>query len=695
MRLTFGMCLLLAVQGALAQSSEEDELALSYGDKAFVSIATGSLQPVSRAPAVATVITAQDIAAMGATDLDEVLETVPGLHVARETQVFAPVYIMRGINFGFNPQVLVLLNGHPQTTAYNGNRGNVWGGFPVEHVERIEVIRGPGSALYGADAFAGVINIILKSAASLPGTQLGVRAGSFKTGDAWVSHVGTCGPADVSAYLRVGATQGARSLVAADAQTGIDAIFGSQASRAPGPINNEREFVDGSLEVSKDQWRWRVGYRLRDNMGLGTGVASALDPTGNAKGEYISNDVGFDDPHWREDLALSVQASFLHFTELARVTLYPAGALNGAFTDGVLGNPDKWMRHGRLSAALTYTGLSQHRLRLGFGLEEESIYRIRETKNFTFTSLALGPQPIGTGSHADLVDVSDTAPYMRPHSRTNRYLYLQDEWNFLPDWTLTAGWRHDQYSDFGGTSNPRLAVVWDAAYNVTAKLLYGRAFRAPAMAELYAINNPVITGNPALLPETIETVEAALAWQPEPGLRLGMNLFHYRMRNIIGLVSTVYQNKGGQTGQGLELEANWDLNRAWRLSGNFSHQRSVDAATGAPAAGAPANHLSARADWRFMPGWSLHPQLNWISERPRDRQDTRAPLKGYAMAHLTLKAQPMASPWQWSMTVRNLFDADAREPTPNDSSASQPFISLPHDFPLPGRSVSVQATYQF
>src|SRR5207237_2069032 len=112
-----------------------------------------------------------------------------------------------------------------------------------------------------------------------------------------------------------------------------------------------------------------------------------------------------------------------------------------------------------------------------------------------------------------IVDVSSTAPFLLPHDRKVSYAFAQDEWTVAKDWTLTAGVRHDEYSDFGGTTNPRLALVWEAAYNVTAKLLYGTAFRAPSFTELYVINNPVLIGNPNLQPEKMKTMEAALSWQ--------------------------------------------------------------------------------------------------------------------------------------------------------------------------------------
>lgn len=677
-----------------APISEEDELALAYGDKPFVSIATGSRQPLSRAPAVATVITAEDIAAIGATDLDDVLETVPGLHVARSTQTYTPVYAIRGINLGFNPQVLMLVNGIPVTAVYTGNRGNVWGGMPVSNIQRVEVIRGPGSALYGADAFAGVINVITKTSADLNGTQMGVRAGSFETRDAWLLHGGTWGPFQVAGYLRHGTTQGARPTVQADAQTGWDAVFGTAASHAPGPIDLQRDAIDAAIDLSLDRWRWRAGYKERKGVGSGTGVASALDPTGRNYSQNISTDLSYDDPQFAPDWALSVQASFMHYKEFSDLVLYPAGAFGGAFTDGMIGNPDKWERHTRLSASAVYTGFASHRVRLGLGTEQEDVYKTRESKNFDAATFA----PLGTGSFADVTDVSQSAPFMRPQGREKHYAYVQDEWRMAQDWTLTAGLRHDRYSDFGSTTNPRAALVWDAAYNVTAKLMLGTAFRAPSMSELYAINNPVVQGNPDLKPEKIHTLEAAVSWQPAPRLHLAATAFRYRMADIIRLVESVYENSGTQTGHGLELEARWEPVDELRLTGNYSHQRSRDQASGADAGNAPRHHVYLRADWHVGADWWLHPQLNWVSKRYRVANDPRPPLAGYETVDLTLRtASGDTRPWSLALSVRNLFDRHAREPSPYDQAgpAGNTFISLPHDIPLPGRSLYVQATYRF
>jgi outer membrane receptor for ferrienterochelin and colicins len=689
------LCVALGLGGVhAAELTEEEELTMAFGDKSFVSIATGTRVPVTRAPAVATVITAEDIKAIGATDLDEVLETVPGLHVARSTQGYAPIYTIRGVRGNLsNPQVLMLVNGIPVTNVFDGGRGNAWAGLPLENVARIEVIRGPGSALYGADAFAGVINIITKTAPQIGGTQVGARVGSFDSQDAWVLHGTAWGPFEVAAYLGAGSTRGARPIIGADAQSALDAAFGAfgvpPVSHAPGPASLGHDSVDAGLDVAWGAWRWRAGLKQRENIGVGAGIAQALDPTGRSASRRFTSDLSWQAPNLPKDWELGVQASYMHYRELSDLVLFPAGSNLGLgfFEDGVIGNPYKWERHARLGASGLYTGLQRHRIRLGAGFDRQALYKIRETKNFNPDF-----SPIGTGSLADVIDVSDTLPFIRPTRRSVRYVYAQDEWNFSKDWTLTAGVRQDRYSDFGSTTNPRVALVWEAAYDLTTKLMYGSAFRAPAFVELYAINNPVAMGNAALQPEKMRTLEAAVSWQASERARIGLNLFRYQMTDIIRLDSAgTYQNSGKQTGSGLELEAAWDALKQLRLSANYGYQRSVDDASGQDAGLAPRHHLLLRADWRAAAGWRANTQLNLVGKRAREPGDARAPVAGYASLDLTLRSDRLGAGIEWALSARNLFDADRREPSP----FGQPFVSIPDDLPLAGRSVYLEATYRF
>jgi len=673
---------LLSPPLAGAQPLEEEDLAMAYGDKATVSIATGGRQDLRRAPAVATVITAADIKAMGATDLDQALESVPGLHVSRVAANYFSTYVIRGIvGNPTNPQVLMLQNGIPVNELYRGDKGESWGGLPLENVARIEVIRGPGSALYGADAFAGVINIITKTAADTPGTEFGVRAGSFNTRDAWAQHGGKLGAVDVAVYLRIGSTDGVKETIARDRFSGT-----ANPSLAPGPLNNGYDAVDGGLDLAYDKWRLRAGYKLRDDAGTGAGIASALDPVGREKSERITADVSWADPRFSRDWGLGFTGSYLHYLEHAHYQLFPPGTTLGAstFPNGMIGGPSRDQRQLRLSAFATYAGFAGHSLRFGGGHDDLNLYKTGTRKNYLLTAGAPSSDLAFNGGA--VVDYYDRQSHILPHRRKVDYAYVQDEWNFARDWTLTAGLRRDIYDDFGGTTNPRLALVWDASLDLTAKLLYGQAFRAPSFTEQYGIN-PVANGNPALKPERIRTVEAAFSWQARRDTQVNLSLFRHRLQDVIAVAGTAFANTGSQHGRGMELEATWDAGRDLRLTGNYARQRSIDDATQADTGLAPHHHLYVRADWRFAGGWLLSPQVNWVAERKRAFGDTRPEVADYNTVDITLRTNGARKQWEFAASVRNLFNADAREP-----SLGNP-VYIPDDLPLSRRSFCLQATY--
>lgn len=327
----------------IAEELSEDEKALLkiYGNQEMISIATGTKQPVGKAPAVASVITAEDIKAMGATDLDEVLETVPGLHVATSTTGYNPIYTIRGVYSNNNPQVLVLINGVSISNLFLGDRNRVWGGMPVQAISRIEVVRGPGSAVYGADAFAGVINIITKSKQDINGTEVGGRVGSFDTYDGWGLHGGEWAGFDVAAIVEYHDTQGQKGIINADAQTAFDHQFGTHASLAPGPVNLQRQNVDARLELSREHWRFHAGLQNRGNKGNGAGIAQALDPVNRYASDRWNVDLNYDNPNFAEDWNVKAQLSYFDTSqEVERdLTLFPAGARLPIAANGQIGSP--------------------------------------------------------------------------------------------------------------------------------------------------------------------------------------------------------------------------------------------------------------------------------------------------------------------------------------------------------------------
>lgn len=680
-----------AASAAAQQNADEDDLVLSYGNKAFVSIATGSQQDISRAPAVASVITAQDIQAMGATSMNQALESVPGLHVSYSGLYNDPIYSFRGITTQYNPQALMLVNGIPINDAFLGNRDFAWGGVPVQNIARIEVIRGPGSALYGANAFAGVINIITKTAADINGTAYGARAGSFDTHEAWFQHGGKMGPLDVAFYLGAGHTSGANKTIDADAQTSLDKIFGTQASLAPGHEQLMRNNLDMQVDVAYDLWRLRAGYQNQET-GTGVGLANSLDPGARVRAQRWNADLTYSNPNFFRNWDVTAQASVKNINELPAsppTVLFPPGAFAGSFPDGVIGNPGHAERDSQFSLSGFYTGFDKHRIRLGAGYRIENLYQTSESKNFKIVAVpGVGVEFVPLPSVIDVSGTSDV--YLTPHKRTISYAFVQDEWTLAKDWTLTSGVRVDRYSDFGSTVNPRLALVWDAAYNFSVKALYGSAFRAPSFTEQYSINNPVTIGNPHLEPETINTRELAFTWQPTQTLQTNLSLFYYRMHNIIQFVpnpdpstGSTAQNAGDQTGRGLELEATWDATRNLRLSGSYSLQHSTDQTTGQDAGLAPRQRWFGRADWRFASLWQFGATVNRVVDRKRQPGDTRPQIPDYTTVDLNLRREKLIGNWSVSAMVLNVFNRDAREPSFAPGN-------IPFDFPLPGRTFYVQ-----
>lgn len=689
---------------ALAQPSAEEELDELYGGEEFVRIATGVAQPVSQAPAVASIITADDIRRMGATDIDEILETVPGLHVARSASGYNPIYAFRGIYSSFNPQVLMLINGIPITNLNLGDRNLAWGGMPVDAISRIEVVRGPGSAVYGADAFAGVINIVTKSPEELEGLSLGARAGSFDTQAGWLQYGGRRGELSYGAVVEAHRTDGQSENVAADAQRFLDAISGTQASLAPGPVNLHRENLDARLELGYGNLRLRGGAQVRRDGGVGVGVTQVLDAQGGVGSERYNTDLTYDNPTLTDTLGLKIQGSALFTSQEvdSDLRLFPPGSRGPFFTplgapifppfpDGIIGNPEVYERHYRFNATTLYQGVRDHKISLGTGYHYGQVYKTKEEKNFGFDP-ATG-LPILPGS--PLVDVSDTPLVFLPEGRReNTHVFLQDIWHFARDWELTAGVRYDHFSDFGDTTNPRLALVWSARRNLTFKALYGEAFRAPSFSETRVQSNPAFLGNPSLKPEQLKSYELAVNYKPTFDLTLDFNVFHYQWDDVIQFVpdpagTRTAQNAGEQTGYGAEFSLAWDATRDLTFSGNLALQKSQDQLTGEDAGNAPEHQTYLRADWTFLPGWSLDVQTNWVASRNRVFGDPRSDIGDYVITDLTLRNRQWAPRFEFALLVKNLFDDNAREP----SLDGDPVPMIPDDLPLAGRAAFLEVRY--
>lgn len=710
--------LLIVPLCGVAYAAEED-LLLSFGDEDFISIATGQQQSIAEAPAVATVITAQQIEAMGAANLDQVLETVPGLHVALSSTRFSPIYSMRGIHTDKNPQVLMLVNGVPLTQSYFGDRG-ARNTLPVSNIARVEVIRGPGSAVYGADAFAGVINVITKKREQIGGTQLGFRGGSFGTLEGWLLNGSRWGEVDFTLSLNLLKTNGdGGRVIDADSQSTLDGRLGTSASLAPDAADTDETRSDLRVEFAWNGWAFSA-WNWRQGGGVGPGLALALDHGGAAETNNYLIDLSYRNAKAIDNWEFEAKLSYTDINTKSEQTLFPAGAvlplgddgnLNidniiglALFSNGMIGNPEIYEEHQRFDGSAFYTGFSRHNIRMAAGLSAANVHG-EETKNY-------GPGVVDPVLPFQVIDGSLTSVTGTPYnfipdeSREVYYGSLQDEWSIAADWNLTVGVRYDHYSDFGSTVNPRAALVWNARQELTAKLLYGRAFRAPSFAELFVVNNPIALGNASLDPETINTYELAFDYRPAYNLRTGLNLFYYQIEDLIRFLPDIIdaksaasgarraQNSGSQTGYGFELEAEWHVTSSLALTGHYAYQDSRYDDLDSDVGHAPGHQFYGDIRWAFARDWEVNGQAKWVGDRQRDPGDQRPSIDNYALSSLTLRRSNIVNHLDLSLVVDNLFNADAYEPSPG--SADIPGGSLvPGDFPLAARGIYVKIGYRF
>jgi iron complex outermembrane receptor protein len=693
------------------EGDESDYFDDFYGSEEMVEIATGTKKQFHLLPSVASVITAQDINDMGALYLSEVLEKVPGLHampssLGRTT----PIFSVRGIKTGANPQLLVLMNGtefkHPTSAGLTYDFR-----YSLHNVERIEIIRGPGSAVYGADAYSGVINIITKKIGNESSANAGINLGSFSTSELWANMHWVEDNFKVGLSLSKYKTDGdTNRIVSSDLQTNFDGIFNTSASLAPSYLASQVDITDIHFDAAMGNWSIDSWYSGLDNGGAGAGAVQTLDHVGGENSDSFLTKLSYKkdyDNNWNID----ANVSYYTIEADSFLVLFPANSLfpigdDGnfftpdlpdveggglvSFTDGAIGNPVPSLDETRVNLISSYTGISDHTFRFGLGWIESEL-SVREYKNFG--PGILDGNNFSSAVNGDLIDVSGTKNiYVPDQSRTVKYLSLQDDWQLANDLTLTAGIRYDDYSDFGDTINPRVALVWQMRHNLTTKLLYGSAFRAPSFLELSAINNPGTLGNSDIKPEEIDTYEFVVDYRITPSSKLVVNLFDYKATDLIVTVADeapattkTYQNARNQDGKGVEIEFNWQLTNDISWDNSFSYQDIQDAATGRKIADIPTKQFYTDLRIQISESLKITAQVNHIMDRKRTVGDARDELDNFTLVNLTAIYQ-VNNHLNFRLTAKNLFDENYYEGTDG---------RIADDLPMEGRAIYGMLDYSF
>ncbi|AWB68750.1 hypothetical protein C2869_21155 [Saccharobesus litoralis] len=645
-----------------------------------VKIATGTAKRLSEVPAVVSVITANDIAASGARTLAEAIEKVPGLHVMASEFRLSRLYSFRGIQSSSTPQVLILIDG-VEISNLTSSSMPVAFRYPTHFIEKIEIIRGPGSAVYGADAFSGVINIITQEHANLNQVELGANLGSFAYQELWMNGHWAVDDLNVSwSFTRE--------------EQGND----SGRVTPYGVMDRGRELDNLHVNLSYGDfvlknWYWRTGQQM------GNGVSVAGNNIDRDQSEAYKSNL-----QWHHSFStysdITIDATYFLNKTNAYFQLFPPGTwpvgTDGnifqppftpvEFPNGVIGAPRGDTQKYKLDGVYLYTGVDNHRLRFAIGLNEQKLINVEEVKNFGPGILDENSIP-ADGISDQLIDVTGTPYVYTPqYKRDLWYVSIQDEWKLADDWELTAGIRYDHYSDFGSTTNPRMALVWNTSSALTTKLLYGSAFRAPSVAELAYINNPATLGNPNIKPEEIQTLELVVDYKVSETLAGALNVFKYQSSDLIQLDNAaVYQNIGQQDGYGFEFEANWQASNQLEVSGNFSWLRSELPLSNEDKANVPRVMAYLALDYQFDDSLSMLAQSYLIADRKRQTGDTRSKIKDYNKLDITLRWQ-VSNNWRATLGIKNALDDDIRQPSPNSPLFALD-LGYPDDYPMKGRSL--------
>jgi len=563
--------------------------------------------------------------------------------------------------------------------------GIFWKGVPTSAIERVEIIRGPGSALFGSDASSGVINVITKTAGKIENNEVGARVGSFDTKTAWAQYGGNWNGFDIGFTAELQDTDGHAPFIEPDGQTISDRATGTEVSLAPGAATYGWRNMDLRLSVAKDNWRLQADYVQHSDLESGLTGAGVLDPVTQADDSRFNVGLFYDNEQVSEDWGLSAELRFQHldYSSGDGFQERPPG-FDGSYPDGVINRMSSAERRLDFEVSGLYTGFADHAVLLGAGYSWQDLYFVEQFVN-SGTGADGNPLPPG----GPLVDISDTPYAFAPEeSRTIEYLFLQDIWTISDDWELTAGARYDHYSDFGSTLNPRLALVWQSTEKLTTKLMYGQAFRAPSFQELYAETSFTLP-NPNLDPERSETLDLSFSYAATRDLYLNLSLFHSDQTDLIRAVSVPgvskrqFQNIGDHTIRGIELEAKWQATKDLRISGHYTILDQEESAF--RTIQVPDREAYLRADWIFMPGWNWNIQSNWIGERPRASGDGRMPVDAYWLTDTTIRYAGVKN-WELAASVRNLFDVDARAYTGR---------SVANDLPLPERNFYGEVRFNF
>ncbi|MFS8152531.1 TonB-dependent receptor domain-containing protein [Vreelandella titanicae] len=662
----------LAVSAGTATAQEEQQL-----DNIVVS-ASGFEQALVDAPASISVISREELSRQRVTSIADALRNVEGVDVGGSVGKTGGSNIsIRGMPSDYT---LILIDGRRQNTAGSvtpNGFGETSTSFfpPISSIERIEVIRGPMSTLYGSDAMGGVINIITRRVGREWTGSIGVE-NTFNEdrdfGDRREINLYTSGPLvedTLGLQLRGRVYErDASELTYTDGDGNPIEV----SQRGPSPVEGDTYNIGGKLtwtpSDSHDLWLDGEVNRQRynnDECQLGTldgRTRSCAPDPGSATG--YSDELRFE----REQIAIG------HTGRFASGTLESSLMRNTTETKGRTIPGD---------VGVAYEGFPSI---VGGGPRE------LETTNTVLDSKFIMP----LDNHMATVGMQwwdaelDDGLAGETFAQTTWSLFAEDEWLLRDDLALTLGGRYDHHDAFGSQFSPRGYLVWNSAPNWTLKGGVSRGYKTPTLNDLHdGINGvtgqgTVLTiGNPDLEPETSTSSEIGAHYDNQQGFTASATLFHNQFDDKIASGSDILVendplipdglysqqvNVDEAITQGVELSTGYQFAPDWRINANYtytdSEQKSGDN-KGEPLTDTPEHAINATLRWQATAKLDTWLSAEYRSERYRNRESVRgAPsfddlgdFKAYSLFHLGGN-YAVTNQFNLSATIYNLFDKD-------------------------------------
>ena len=610
-------------------------------------------QKVTEAPSSVSIVTAEEIKHYGYRTLADILRSVRGFFVTYDRNYN---YLgVRGLGRpgDYNTRILLLVDGH----RINDNifdSASIGTEFPVDIdlIERVEVIRGSSSSLYGSNAFFAVINVLTRRGGAIRALEGSGEAGSYSTykgrltyGSAFANGLEVLGSGTYyhsegqNLYFREFDTPATNDGQA----TRVDGDqFGSVFSRA--------SFRGFSLEGA---------YTSRKKEVPTASFGTIFDDRRNR----ARDDRGYLDLQYSRVFANELDLFARIFYDYAAfhgnyMYDYPPVTLNRDLTTG------QWWGS---ELKLTKTLFTRHKLSLGGEFRDNFQ---QDLSNF---------------------DESPYTSYLDERRNSTVWaVYAQDEFAILDNLILNAGVRYDYYSTFGGTVNPRVGLIYNPFERSALKLLYGQAFRAPNAYELF-YHGAGNEANPHLKPETIRTYE--LVWEQYLGrhVRGTAAAFYYTIKDLISekvdpdTALLIYQNGGHVDAKGLEfeLEGTWANGWAGRLS--YTVQQATDADTGMVLTNSSEHLVKGNLTIPLYRDWLYLGIEEQFASRRKTLADRSA--DAFFLTNLTLFSQHILRGLEVSASVYNLFNSRYSDP----GSEEHVQDLLRQD----GRTFRLKLTYRF